>query len=109
MDKIVDLTHLEEMTDNDKVLMKELFEEFDLSGKQTIEQLEESLISGNIETWRSAAHALKGVTLNLGANSLAVLCKIAQERFEDSTAEKAKMLIEIKAAFIQAQDFLKTI
>lgn len=105
----VDLTNLREMTDGDHDLEMELFEEFYRSATQCIVNMENNCTDGENEDWRAAAHALKGTAYNLGAEPLGGLCKVAQEKFAASGAEKQEMLSGIKAEYAEVEKYLRSI
>jgi HPt (histidine-containing phosphotransfer) domain-containing protein len=106
MSNPVDLTNLHEMTDNDSVMEKELFKEFISSFDSAIEIMRKSCDESSSETWRSQAHALKGTSVNLGANRLADLCKKAQEQYESTTENKNNLLNDIEAEYKLVREFL---
>ncbi|MGB0720421.1 MAG: Hpt domain-containing protein [Bdellovibrionales bacterium] len=104
---VVDLTNLREAIDGDKELEQELFDEFISSSKVLIIALEQHC-AGNSdnEAWRKAAHALKGISVNLGADHLGTLSKDAQEGFEAASPEKNTWLSQIKAEHEKVLQFL---
>lgn len=102
----VDLTNLRDMTDGDKVLEASLFQEFYRAGDASIAQLEAALTHEDNEAWRKAAHAFKGVSLNLGANRLGELCKQGQDCFETAADVKRALLDEVRKAYGDVKDYL---
>ncbi len=105
----VNLTNLREMTEGDVEMEKALFEEFCSSAETCIAALEANCADGENEVWRSNAHALKGTSLNLGAEKLGVLCKQAQEGCAASQAEKQTMLSGIKTEYAEVKTFLDSV
>jgi len=105
MEAPVDLANLRDMIDGDKEMEKALFEEFFSSFEAGIAALQSS--SGDAEAWRKEAHALKGVALNLGAQTLGELCKNAQEAQHDPEKTKAAMVATIRAEYEQVKTFLQ--
>ena len=103
----VNLTNLREMTGGDKEMEKELFEVFIHSSKESIDVLAASLTPETSETWRRQAHALKGISLSLGAEKLGELCKNAQESFQALKADKEKMLSDLKNEHVIVEKYLK--
>jgi HPt (histidine-containing phosphotransfer) domain-containing protein len=95
----VDLTDLRSMTDGDRDLEISLFQEFFSSCETSINLLYANCSIGQNEIWRSSAHALKGVSLNLGAKKLGDLCKKAQDNPSASEDEKKILLEEILAEY----------
>lgn len=103
MTNCVDLTNLRAATDGDVELERELFDEYVSSSVGLIAQLEEA---PDNESWRKAAHALKGISGNLGAMPLANLCKEGQEISDSTSPEKAALLAQIKEEHSKVLDFL---
>lgn len=103
-DTCVDLSNLRELTDGDKELEEELFQEFITGADEIIESL--STTNDN-EEWRQAAHALKGISLNLGAARLSELSSSAQGNFEQGRDEKNIIIENIKAEYAKVVDCLK--
>jgi len=106
MNAPVDLTNLRSMTDGDKDMEKELFKEFYTSFEAGLNLLKTSCTDTASETWRGQAHALKGIALNLGAETLGTLCKTAQESYIIPEAPKLKMLENIRAEYERVKVFL---
>ncbi len=105
----VNLTNLREMTDGDVEMEKMLFDEFFSSSEECIVGMENSCVDGENEGFRTSAHALKGTSINLGADKLGELCKEAQEKYDAPAAEKQTMLEGIKAEYQKVKDFLEAI
>ncbi|MDD2325348.1 MAG: hypothetical protein PHW63_05015 [Alphaproteobacteria bacterium] len=103
----VNLDNLHEMTGGDSELEKELFTVYLGSAEECLTALHANQGAGGEETWRTQAHAWKGMSLNLGAEKLGGLCATAQMNHLAPPDEKAKMLAEIEAEFAQVKDFLK--
>ena len=104
----VDLTNLREMTDGDTELEQELFAEFISSSEECLAIMSENCTDGENEAWRSNAHALKGTSINLGADTLAGLCKDAQENHAANSNEKQGMLETIKKEYEAVKAFLES-
>ena len=105
----VDLTDLREMTEGDEEMEKELFEEFFSSAEECITALEDNCVSGENESWRTNAHALKGTSINLGAATLGDLCKQAQDSHGADEGEKKALLESIRAEYALVKDYLSAI
>ncbi|MEQ1706134.1 MAG: hypothetical protein ABL867_09225, partial [Rickettsiales bacterium] len=63
----VDLDNLRSMTDGDAEMEKILFEEFFSCFDTAIINMQNNYGEDNREEWRKDAHALKGISMNLGA------------------------------------------
>jgi HPt (histidine-containing phosphotransfer) domain-containing protein len=107
---VVDLSNLREAIDNDKDLEKELFEEFISSSTALIAELKNYLADTEDarENWRTTAHSIKGISLNLGAEQLGKLCADAQENAGTTTEnEKDKIFHDIVAEHKRVISFLE--
>jgi len=102
----VNLENLREMTGGDLALEKELFEVFLTSSQDCLNALQANAGAGQEETWRSQAHAWKGMSLNLGADELGKLCAEAQMNHLAPPEKKAEMLAAIDAAYAKVKAFL---
>ena len=105
----VDLSNLRDLVDDDVELEKSLFAEFYLNGDTLLAAMRASLASGDNNAWRSAAHALKGVSLNLGAFILSNLCKEGQDSYQSPNAEKAALLAKMEDSFAVAKTYLQSL
>jgi HPt (histidine-containing phosphotransfer) domain-containing protein len=85
----IDMEHLNMFTDGDVGEERMLFEMFLESATESIQVLKDSKIDN--ETWRKAAHKLKGAAANLGAHSLAEVMKEAELGFELDAAFKKQI------------------
>lgn len=102
----VDLDNLRSMTDGDAEMEKILFEEFFSCFDSTIVQMQNNYSEDKAEEWRKDAHALKGVSLNLGAIQLGELCKKAQDEYATGSDSKDEMLKNIKAEYEAVRQFI---
>lgn len=107
MTSAVNLDNLHEMTGSDPDLEKELFGVFLTSAEKCLEALRASTGPGAEETWRTQAHAWKGMSLNLGADTLGQLCAQAQTSKEAPESEKMALLEKIEAAYADVKAFLQ--
>ncbi|MFA6280482.1 MAG: Hpt domain-containing protein [Bdellovibrionales bacterium] len=105
----VNLENLREMTGGDKDLEKELFDVFITSSDDCLNSLKANLDAGNEETWRTQAHAWKGMSLNLGAGTLGTLCAEAQMNHIAPQDEKEKLLAAIEAEYEKVKTYLKNV
>jgi HPt (histidine-containing phosphotransfer) domain-containing protein len=106
MTEPVNLDNLREMTGGDQALEKELFEVYLSSADACLKTMEESQGAGQEDLWRTQAHAWKGMSLNLGAETLGRLCAEAQVNHLAAPDEKAKMVAAIKTAYEEVRQFL---
>ena len=102
----VDLTNLRSMTDGDSEMERELFAEFKNTFVSGIDQMTEATSTTAADVWASAAHALKGVALNLGAGHLSDLCKQAQDDKDSPHIHKSALLEAITAEYNKVQNYL---
>jgi|CXWL01.1.fsa_nt_gi HPt (histidine-containing phosphotransfer) domain-containing protein len=106
MGEPVDLVNLRSMTDGDVDMEKALFEEFFSSFDSSISILQKSFGDVAAEEWRKEAHALKGISLNLGAMKLGEICKKAQDESSASGDVKGNILNDIKTEYELVRQFL---
>ncbi len=106
MSNPVDLTNLREITDGDRDLEKELFEDFITSCEEKMKEMEDNCVDGESQPWKNSAHAIKGISMNLGADNLAKLCKQAQDNFGDDMAAKKELLASIQAEYALVKKYL---
>ena len=77
MERELELGAFKEITGNDEEIEKVLFQSFFECANQCFKDLAGSLGKDD-ELWKSAAHALRGICLNIGANKLADMAKEAE-------------------------------
>jgi len=106
MKPAVDLTNLNDMIGDDSNLRAELFKEFIKSSEESLAILHASCHEAAQETWRKESHSMKGISLNLGAEALGELCKMAQEHYTDTAAAKHGLLSQIEIEYFRVKDFL---
>ncbi len=99
MNAVLNMHNLRDIIDNDKVLEAELVRNFHACYYTCIADLEASMHSNNPVQWRNAAHALKGVASNLGAEQLSALSFQAELASAQSLTQKTTFLTAIKAAY----------
>jgi len=105
----VDLQNLREITGGDASMEKELFHSFLETSAECLAGLQVALRNAENNLWRQKAHALKGVSLNLGAVQLGELCREAQDKFEASASEKQQLLVAIQGEFGNVRGYLENI
>jgi len=101
----VTLDNLREMTGGDKALEKELFDVYITSCETCLSALKAATESGKEEEWRTQAHAWKGMSLNLGAETLGNLCAQAQIDNLAPTEKKMKCLPDWKKNLRESKIF----
>jgi len=106
MNAPVNLANLREITGGDPEIEKELFQVFLDSAESCLSELAACCIPEAAEKWRTQAHALKGISYNLGAEQLGDLCKKAQTEANAPDNEKQAILNAITAAFSDVRNFL---
>jgi len=109
MSVLVDLTNLRGMTDGDADIERELFDDFYTSSEDVISKLKESCKISHANMWRNSAHALRGMSLNLGAERLSLLCQKAEEGHSADEGVKVRILEEIQKEYELVKEFLKTV
>ncbi|TAH37566.1 MAG: Hpt domain-containing protein [Alphaproteobacteria bacterium] len=92
MNQILNLSNLRELTGGDIDLEKQLFNVFLDSSEECLSHLQQTAGPNDAEQWKRHAHAWKGISLNLGAEKLADICKNAQDQYMTSPEEKQKIL-----------------
>ena len=104
----VDLTNLRELIQNDHEMEAALFDEFISSSNALMKELE-TYISCNDqnEEWRKAAHALKGIAINLGAERLGELAKDCQEQCDVPSQDKVELFKQLETEHGNVLEFLK--
>ena len=104
----VDLSNLMDMTDNDENLLQELIDEFYSTSEDILKLLSANKKhEGEDREWERSAHALKGMSYNLGAHALGDLAKEAQEASAKSAHEKADVYERLVKEHLSVVAFLK--
>jgi HPt (histidine-containing phosphotransfer) domain-containing protein len=106
MEKPIDLKQLREITDGDKALEAELFRVFIISAMQCIRSLHAAAANNDDKAWRKQAHALKGISANLGAQPLTNICARAQDNSCAVPEEKKNMMAEIESEFLRVREII---
>ena len=106
MTTAVDLTSLREITGGDVELERELFTVFISSSTECLSALQTAAASNNTEEWRKQAHAWKGISYNLGAQTLGNLCKNAQDHPDAPTPQKLVWLQGLADEFGRVKTYL---
>lgn len=101
----VDMEQLRLFTDGDPAEEKALFELFFEQAQEMLDILKNSTSADKNAAWKSAAHRFKGSSGNLGANKLHLICKKAENHFEDNEPSKSSILSEIEQEMQRVQAF----
>ena len=104
---IVDLTCLQEYTDNDPVAMQELIDIFYETAHEDLKILADSIAEGKGDEWYAASHKLKGAAGYIGALAMKALCAEAQNMTGSTPAMRANLYRKIKTSYDDACHFLK--
>lgn len=102
----VNLANLREITGGDTEIEQELFRIFLESSAECLAALSGACGAEQAESWRKQAHALKGISYNLGAQTLGDLCKIAQDEPHMGESDKQALLQAIRQEHEQVARFL---
>jgi len=98
----IDFEHLRTYTAGDQAVEQEVLNLFVHQVELWVRMLEDS---GDEESWRDAAHSLKGSARGIGAWLVAELCDRAEKLSQDaSAAERSIVLGDIKAAISDVID-----
>jgi HPt (histidine-containing phosphotransfer) domain-containing protein len=103
----VNLDNLREITGGDTEIEQELFRIFLESSAECLTALAVNCGADQTEAWRKQAHALKGISYNLGAQALGDLCKMAQDEPTMSAPDKQALLTAIRQEYAQVAKFLE--
>lgn len=96
MSTVLDMTNLREIIDHDRELEQELIKNFHACYQDCMRELEAGIVNHDNVMWRNAAHALKGIAFNLGAQQLGELSLKAERGCEKPYPEKVELLGAIK-------------
>ncbi len=97
MGQSINFSNLQEITGGDSAIEAELFQLFLTSSADCVTGLRAALADADEKAWRDHAHALKGISFNLGAEPLGEIGKKAQDEFQASADAKKAMLADIEA------------
>ncbi len=96
---VFDIRQLNNVTDNNPELQRQLVNMFILQTEQALHTLEGHCTDGENAPWVEAAHMLKGSAGNIGATKLHALCAGAQRMQNASAKERTEALDGINAAY----------
>lgn len=109
MSNPVTLDNLHDMTGGDRELEKELFDVYINSAEDCLKGLKFNIGPGQEDGWRTQAHAWKGMSLNLGAETLGKLCAEAQFNHLAPQEKKQEMLAAIEEEYAKVKAYLRTL
>ncbi len=92
----VDMEQLRIFTEDDPAEERELVTLFLDQAHSVIAVLRGNMAADQADTWKSAAHRLKGASGNLGAMKLHHLCRRAEMQSDDPSSAKQEMLAAIQ-------------
>ena len=92
-------------TDGDLEEEQALIEMFVTYAEESLDILK-SCRDGEDESWKKAAHKLKGSAANLGAQALSDMCYEAEKIFDQDILTKEKILTNILASYKQVTTLL---
>ncbi len=98
-DGIMDWDRLEMFSDGDPQEKATLIEMFTTYADESLHIMKENCAEGGSETWKKAAHKLKGSAANLGAMQLSNLCAEAEDASNKSEEDKRRMLEAVLAGY----------
>lgn len=107
MEPPVNFENFHALTGGDADLERDLLNVFLASAFQCITEMRNAQISEKESEWKSQAHALKGICMNVGAAPLTQLCMKAQQDYRADSEEKQKLLHKITQEFSRVQDAIK--
>lgn len=107
MADILNMENLRDIIDHDKELERELIQNFHNCYLLCISELELAITNQDNVLWRNAAHALKGIAFNLGAERLGKLSLHAEKSCECPFPEKVGILEDIKNNYDAVNEALK--
>lgn len=106
-DLVVDLTNLREFSQERRDFEKFLFDEFIRSSTELIKVLQPlALKNGGCKEWCDNAHALKGISYNLGAMTLGEMSRTAEGVTSETADYKKDLLDSIMREHQQVLAFL---
>lgn len=107
MPAVLNMENLREIIDNDRELERELVSNFYTCYHTCMSELETSLDTQDTVLWRNAAHALKGIAYNIGAECLGELSLKAERACESSILEKQELFEALKQSYAAVDYALK--
>ena len=82
-------------TNTGSALLAAVFENFKLDGERKLQELRDS--SDDVKALGAGAHAIKSMSLNMGAKALSEYCRLCEARWKEGKIEDAPREIEVLA------------
>ncbi|PCI00371.1 MAG: hypothetical protein COB76_03715 [Alphaproteobacteria bacterium] len=101
----IDMDHFEIFTDGDPETEKELLELFFDQADLSLDALKDAI--SDSDTWKKAAHRLKGSAANLGAEPLAKSCAMAESAHDKKADDKEIMLADIQTKLKELKSYFE--
>jgi HPt (histidine-containing phosphotransfer) domain-containing protein len=103
----VNIDYLEELTDDNTALQKELIQLYFITLDKALPALEASLSPSMDEEWKRNVHELKGASLSIGIEDIAAAC--SEAHYTDKLGEKGKqdLLSDIQHLVSQLEPLVK--
>ena len=106
-DEPVNLDHIRETTLNDEEFIGELIDIFLDDSPNQLDALRQAVESSQVGHAAEVAHRLKGASGNMGAESLAALCRQLEECGRGQELEPMRPLVEqVDQEFVRVKEFL---
>ncbi|HNR76136.1 MAG TPA: Hpt domain-containing protein [Parvularculaceae bacterium] len=102
----IDLKHLDLYVVGDRALLDEILSIFIEQAKMLSAELGHT---SSDETWREAAHKLKGAARGVGAWALGDFAEAAEKASNDGPEAKRELAAQVKAAASEAVEFATTV
>ncbi len=96
---LMDWDHFRMFTDGDIEEEKQLISLFMTYANESLDIMTKHLEDHDTETWRKAAHKLKGSAANLGAKLLAEYCKTAEMAHDHALEDRRDLFQKIQNAY----------
>ncbi len=81
----------------------DLFEEFFTTSRELVDEMTTHQASADLDALKKSSHALKGAALNLGANTLAAICKEGEQAARASKDPGATWIARLEAEFARVR------
>lgn len=104
--RAIDTEFLRSIIENDIEFEKELFAIFSENAHRNMVKMEESIKSGDNNSWYMASHAFKGASASIGAFDLSKILEYAQKHPEESVEQKLAVLNKVREEFRYVLDFI---
>ena len=106
-DSLIQFEKALDRLDNDKEIYISLVNDFIETDKNTIDKIETLILENNLQEAGKEAHRLKGCTLTLGAENLALICREIELSVKENRATKEtlqEIFPSLKTTFLSTMD-----